>query len=144
MSGAMANRAIEFHDSTLDSIIAAERGGVILHFSSAYIHESQGEPGRDAGSGWVQEARIHVLGAAAAGELLELPCDLRDGKLQVNGELFQLLPIPFDRHGSIQFDLECMPMGSKIRITGAGLRLEMIGVATYVEEVNFARSRRIP
>ena len=144
MSGAMANRAIEFHDSTLDSIIAAERGGVILHFSSAYIHESQGEPGRDAGSGWVQEARIHVLGAAVAGELLELPCDLRDGKLQVNGELFQLLPIPFDRHGSIQFDLECMPMGSKIRITGAGLRLEMIGVATYVEEVNFARSRRIP
>lgn len=144
MSGAMAKRAIEFHDSTLDSIIAAESGGVILHFSSAYIHKSQGEPGRDAGSGWVQEARIHVLGAAVAGALLELPCDLRDGELQVDGELFQLLPIPFDRHGSIQFDLECMPMGSKIRITGAGLRLEMLGVATYVEEVNFAESRRTP
>jgi hypothetical protein len=68
---------------------------------------------------------------------LELPCDLLDGEIQLDGELFQLLPIPFDRHGSVQFDLECMPMGNKIRITGSGLRLEMLGVATYVEEVNF-------
>jgi hypothetical protein len=35
-------------------------------------------------------------------------------------------------------------MGSKIRITGAGLRLEMLGVATFVEEVNFAESRQTP
>jgi hypothetical protein len=131
----MPNRAIEFHDSTLDSIIAAESGDVVLHFSSAYIHQIQGECGRHAGSGWVQEARIHVQGAAVAGALVELPCDLRDGELQVDGELFQLLPIPFDRHGSVLFDLECMLMGGKIRITGTGLRLEMLGDPTYVEEV---------
>ena len=133
----MPNRAIEFHDSTLASITVAESGDVILHLSSAYIHESHGEPGRDAGSGWVQEARIHVMGAAVAGSLLELPCNLRDGEVQLDGEVFQLLPIPFDRHGSVQLDLECMPTGNKIRITGSGLRLEMLGVATYVEEVNF-------
>lgn len=96
----MPNRAIEFHDSTLDSIIVTENGDVILHLPSAYVHESQGEPGRETGSGWVQEARIYVMGATVASSLLELPCDLRDGEIRVDGEIFQLLPIPFDRHGT--------------------------------------------
>jgi hypothetical protein len=44
----MPNRAIEFHDSTFDSL---ERDGanVTLRFSEAYIHESNGEPGIAAG-----------------------------------------------------------------------------------------------
>jgi len=62
----MPNRAIEFHDSTFDSL---ERDGanVTLRFSEAYIHESNGEPGMAAGSGWVQEVRIHIGGASLSG-----------------------------------------------------------------------------
>jgi hypothetical protein len=87
----MPNRAIEFHDSTFDSL---ERDGanVTLRFSEAYIHESNGEPGMAAGSGWVQEVRIHIGGASLSGEIPELPCDLWDGNIRLGGDLFRWSP----------------------------------------------------
>ncbi len=94
----MPNRAIAFHDSTFDSL---ERDGanVTLRFSAAYIHEADGEPGRDAGSGWIQEARLQVVGASLSGTILELPCDLWDGDMRLGGDVFPMIPIPLDYKG---------------------------------------------
>lgn len=128
----MPNRAIEFHDSMLNSV-AAEGSNVILHLSPAYIHESEGEPGQDPGSGWSQDAHIHIERGLMEGDPPELPCDLSDGELHIDGDCLQLLPIPFDRQGRMQLDLQSMT-GNKIRITGTRLRLEMLGIATYLEE----------
>jgi hypothetical protein len=58
------NRAIEIHDAML-ARLSLEGGDARLHFSEVYIHESQGIPGRDAGSGWVQEARVTISGAGS-------------------------------------------------------------------------------
>ena len=40
----MPNRAMEFHDSTFDRVeqVGAD---LTLHFSAAYVHESEGEAG---------------------------------------------------------------------------------------------------
>jgi len=53
----MPNWAIEIHDSEIDSI-AVIGDYVVLNFSSAYIHESEGRPGFDEGSGWTQRTSI--------------------------------------------------------------------------------------
>jgi hypothetical protein len=132
MGGDMPNRAIEFHDSMLNNV-TAEGPNVTLHLLPAYIHESEGEPGQDPGSGWSQEAHIYIDGALMEGDLSALPCDLSDGELHLDEDCFQLLPIPFDRQGRIQLNLQTMT-GSKIRIIGKRLRLEMLGTAKYVEQ----------
>ena len=126
----MLNRAIEFHDSTFDSL---ERVGanLTLRFSAAYIHESNREPGRDAGSGWIQEARLHVIGASLSGEIPELPCDLWDGNIRLGTDLFQMVPIPLDYKGIVEINLE---QNGKIRVVGTGVRLELVGEPKYVEE----------
>ena len=126
----MPNRAIEFHDSTLDSV-TVNGSDVVLHFSSAYIHQSDGNPGWDAGSGWVQEARLHISGASLTGGISNLPCDLWDGRLRLDGKLSEMLPIPLDYQGHVQLDLEEM---ETLRIFGTYVRLELVGEASYVEE----------
>jgi hypothetical protein len=126
----MPNRAIEFHDSTFDSL-EKDGANVILRFSAAYIHESNGEPGVDAGSGWVQEALLHVVGASVNGEILELPSDLSDGDMRLGGDLFQMVPIPLDYKGTVEINLE---ENGKIRVAGTGVRLELVGEPKYIEE----------
>jgi hypothetical protein len=50
----MPNRAIEFHDSTLDSV-QEDGTNLILRFSAAYIHVFDGKSGSDLVSGWNQD-----------------------------------------------------------------------------------------
>ncbi len=126
----MPNRAIEFHDSQLDSI-GDSKGTAIVSFSPAYVHESAGDPGWDAGSGWVQEARLHVSDAQVAGTLSEIPCDVWDGELRIDGTLLKMLPIPLEREGLVQLTLDC---AANLRISGTAIKLELIGEPTYVEE----------
>jgi hypothetical protein len=101
----MPNRAIEFHDSTLDSVRRDETN-LTVRFSAAYIHESSGEPGLDVGSGWVQEALLHIVGASLSNEVHELPCVLWDGDMRLGGELFQMIPIPLNYEGVVEINLE--------------------------------------
>ena len=126
----MPNRAIEFHDSTFDSC-EKEGANVTLRFSAAYIHESEGKPGLDAGSGWVQEARLHVDGASPSGEIPELQCDLWDGNIRLGDDLFQMVPIPLDYKGTVEINLE---QDGKIRVVGKHVRLELVGKPKYIEE----------
>lgn len=78
----MPNRAIELHDSTFDGV-RKDGTDLTLRFSAAYTHQSGGKPGVDAGSGWVQEAILHVRGGSVNGEIENLPCDLWDGDLRL-------------------------------------------------------------
>lgn len=126
---AMPNRAIEFHDSTFDSC-EMEGSNLTLRFSAAYIHESNGEPGIDAGSGWIQEVRLHVDGASLSGEIPELPCDLWDGNIRLGDDLFQMVPIPLDYTGTVEINLE----DGKLRVVGKRVQLELVGKPKYIEE----------
>ena len=126
----MPNRAIEFHDSTLDSV-QVDGTNLTIRFSAAYIHESNGKPGLDAGSGWTQEALIHMKGASVEGTIHELPCNLWDGSLRLGGDLFEMIPIPLAYEGGIEINLE---QDGKMRITGTHVHLELVGKAIYVEQ----------
>ena len=126
------NREIEIHDATLGSL-TLEQGHVVLHFSTVYIHESEGAPGIDAGSGWVQEAFLRVGSAVVAGSFSELPVDMWNGYIKLDGAVFDnTIPIPLDHQGAVELHFE--GRGGTISITGASAKLELIGDATYVEE----------
>jgi hypothetical protein len=129
----MTNRAIEIHDSILQSI-AISAGHVVLDFSSAYIHQSDGRPAIDAGTGWTQHAVIRVRGDVVSGSLTELPCDLSSGYLALNGQHSDnLIPIPLSLDGDVELHLTSA-FAESVRVHGNRVTLELLGEPDYVEQ----------
>jgi hypothetical protein len=131
----MPNRAIEIHDSGLESLVVSE-GHVVLDFSSAYIHESDGRPAVDAGTGWT--VVIRVRGDVVNGSLTELPCDLSSGHLTLNGvQSDNLIPIPLGSDAEVELHLTSN-FAESVQVRGDRITLELLGEPTYVEEFSGA------
>ena len=128
----MPNRAIEIHDSILSAVSFLEHE-VKLHFSPAYIHQSEGVPLRDAGSGWMQDAMLHIYDAKVEGSFAEFSVDLSDGRIQMGQNILENeIPVPLRHTGAVELQLQ---QGERIVIfTGHGAELELIGEPKYVEE----------
>jgi hypothetical protein len=128
----MVNESIEIHDSILDNVVIGSAESV-LHFKRVYIHRSAGRPGCDAGSGWVQEAQLRFSQAAVEGQFSELPRDLYDGYIKLEGNLLDNeIPIPLDFDGEVEFRIE--GWGEVLTVRARHVRLELLGSAEYVEE----------
>jgi hypothetical protein len=133
----MTNRAIEIHDSDLESLVV-NSGNVVLTFAPAYIHQSAGNPGVDAGSGWTQHLVIRIHGEVTEGALNELPCTLWDGDLTLNGTQFDnTIPIPLSFEGDVRLHLTSVP-GESVQVIGTSITLELLGEPKYIED--FPRS----
>jgi hypothetical protein len=132
---AMPNRAIEIHDSTLANV-AVSQGRAELTFSSVYIHQSDGRPGIDAGSGWVQEAILRITDADAKGAFSQLPVNLDGGYIRLGEQLLDnVIPIPLRHTGPIELRLEAWPQAQEVvTISGGGAELELVGEPEYVEK----------
>ena len=129
----MPNRVIEIHDSGLESL-SIDSDQVVLDFWAAYIHQSDGRPAIDPGTGWVQRAIVRIYGRIESGALKELPCDLSDGFLMINDEKFKnVIPVPLDCQGNIRLNL-ISEFAEEINIQGRHVKLELIGEPTYVEK----------
>jgi len=130
----MPNRAMEFHDSTFDGW---EQDGTILtlRFSAAYIHESDGDPGVDAGIGWVQEVRLHFTNASVAGTISQLPCYLWDGRISLGDEALQMVPVPLQFSGRIELKLvENGEVDGQVEVTATHVEMELAGEPKFVEK----------
>lgn len=131
----MPNRAIEIHDSILTAI-SFSQGEAQLHFSSVYIHQSDGVPLRDAGSGWVQKAVLRIHDAKVEGAFSEFPVDLGDGQTRMEQiVLDNEIPVPLRHKGA--FELRLQPMWQAhevVSFTGSGAELELLGEPEYVGE----------
>jgi len=128
-------RSIEIHDSVLTQISFLQNEAQ-FHFS-AYMHQSEGIPGRDPGSGWVQEAILHIQDAQIKGSFSELPVTLSDGQFWLgHNNLMNLIPIPLRRcKGDFKLRLEAWKQVKEVVIvTGSEVELELIGQPKYVEE----------
>ncbi len=125
---------MEFHDSTFDGL---ERDGsnLTLRFSAAYIHESEGEPGLDAGISWIQEVRLHFRNASTRGSMSELPCYLWDGQISLAGESLQMVPVPLEYSGTVELKLvENGQVDAQVEVAGTHVRMELSGEPTHVEK----------
>jgi len=128
------NSAIEFHDSEVGAI-SREGGDVIVCFTSAYIHKSEGKPGYDAGTGWVQPAELIIGGGSVEGIYPDFPCWVADGALEWGDMVLDnLLPLPFECAGKVKVEL-MFTLDSTVTISGERAVLNLIGEATYVEDV---------
>jgi len=127
------SRSIEIHDSVLTQISFSEKE-TRLHLS-AYMHQSEGIPGQDPGSGWVQEAVLHLQGAQVKGSFSELPITLSDGQFwSGHNNLMNLIPVPLRRFKA-DFKLRLEAWKQVVVITGSGeVELELLGQPRYVEE----------
>jgi hypothetical protein len=129
----MANRVIEIHDSELNSIAIGDVD-VVLKLSPAYIHQSEGRPAMDAGTGWVQDAVIRIRGDVISGSISELPCDLWDGYLTLKGERSDnIIPIPLSVEGDIELEITSTS-GESVQVRGDHITLELLGEPKYIED----------
>jgi len=94
------NAALEFHDSEV-SLVEGTDGTLRLLFSAAYIHRSEGHPGRDPGAGYMQPAELIFSGASWQGLSPECSGYLYDGSLTVDGESLSLIPVPLTATGKL-------------------------------------------
>ena len=135
MIAVIPNRAIEIHDSIL-AAVSFSQGEAQLHFSSAYIHQSEGVQGHDAGSGWVQKAIIRIRDAKVKGVFSEFPVDLSDGQTRIGQSLLDNeIPVPLRHKGAFELRLQAKWQGQGIvSFTGSGAELELLGEPEYVEE----------
>ncbi len=127
------NSLIELHDSRVADIGRTD-GTVIVHFLPAYLHKSEGRPGVDPGSGWVQEARLIFADATAKGNIPDLPCDVMDGELVVGAERHSnKIPVPLlvASHSELRLIFDS---SHTVPVTGSSVRLELLGEPKYVEE----------
>ncbi len=129
------NTAIEIHDSRVAEI-GGHNGTVLVHFLPAYLHKSQGRPGADPGTGWVQEARLVFSDATISGCLPDLPCDVMQGELLVGSERHNnAIPVPLTVAASTELRLVFYST-HKVSVTGRAVRLELLGEPRYVEQFN--------
>lgn len=126
------NRAIEIHDSVLEAL-SHDNGDAILHFSQLYIHESEGRVGIDPGRGWSQQGRLTIIQATVSGSFPELPADVHDGHVVVDGIRYEnIIPVSLEVGGEIE--LQQQSWNEVLRINRKGAKLERIGAAEYLED----------
>lgn len=79
------NEMIELHDSQLVAFSWADGVAIIL-LRPVHVHRSEGRPGVDAGTVWLQEAMFTVTNAAVSA-LGKLPARVLDGSMRVGIEM---------------------------------------------------------
>lgn len=127
------NAAIEFHDSTVSEISVFD-GTAIVHFNPAYIHKSDGRPGRDAGTGWLHEARLLVEAAVVIGDSPDFPCKIASGEVLENGNRHDgLIQLPFETNSAVEVRL-LWATSDSTSIKGSRARVELVGEPRLVEE----------
>jgi hypothetical protein len=127
------NSALELHDS---KIAAITRRGlfVCVDFKPAYFHWSPGQPGRDPGEGWNQDARLWLEEAELIGLGPELPAEVMDGELKVGTDVHSnTVPVPFHSVEPVEL-LLAFSQERRVSVIGRGAWLELVGDPRYVDE----------
>ena len=111
----------------------ARYGGVTFF---AGVHQTDGDPGGDAGTVWVQKAILRINNAQLARAFSDFPVDLWDGVITFGeSRLDNEIPIPLQHEGIVELRLEAWrPAHEVITLIGKSAELELIGAPEYVEE----------
>jgi hypothetical protein len=125
------HRALEFHDSDVESI-RVEGPRLIVKFSKAYIHQSEGRPGVTPGDVFLQSAELVF---SDANPLVAAPAKgaLSDGVIVINESEFSMLPLPFQRQGQVNATL-LFCTGERVRVEARSVDCVLIGKAQWLEK----------
>ena len=125
------NEALEFHDSTVESV-QREADTLRISLRPAYVHRSSGRPGFGSGEGYTQpidilfsDARVEVNGACIG--------TVSSGSVSCNGQVFEnLVALPLNEAGNIQATLE-FSSGGVMKVWALACASSVLGVASFVE-----------
>lgn len=130
------NRAIELHDSELASFELRE-GVAVVCLRPVYLHESEGRPGFDAGTGWTADVDLRIFGASVPKIDIppELPALLWGGRCAIGAVLHEnVIPLPFPLDVPLELTLSIALLSSIIVIHGSRAVVELLGEPQYVEQ----------
>lgn len=126
------NRGIEIHDSTLVAIEPVGRD-VALLLAPAYMHCSEGRPGVDPGSGWLQDTTLFIREAVVESSPSRLPCTLSDGAFSIGESSWENgIPLPLEATGSVSLSAVTED-GDSLAIHGLGAEAVLHGEPRYLE-----------
>ena len=129
------NRIVELHDSELEAIVT--RGSdTTLVFKHAYVHQSEGKPGIDAGTGWSHRASLFISMSSMIPHI-RFPFEISDGYLTIDGIMHSnILPIPLKSISAIELFIRGIDADGfhEFSIAGNGARLEIEEPGKFVEE----------
>ena len=125
------NAALEFHDSEV-SLAEGANGILRLLFSAAYIHCSEGRPGIDSGSGYIQPAEMIFYGASWEGLSAASKGTLSDGSVTLGNESLSLIPLPFIASGPLSAKL-VFASGTILLVSATSAACSCSGDPKFVE-----------
>ncbi|MGB8356920.1 MAG: hypothetical protein WCD79_23690 [Chthoniobacteraceae bacterium] len=127
------NEVIELHDSDLAAVEFANETA-ILSLRPAYIHRSEGRPGIDAGSGWIQDATLTIFAAESVVPPSRLPATIWDGFFRVGNHTYDnTIPVAASFDGAIELHI-VLNSSETVTIRGERIEIALMGRARYVEE----------
>jgi len=125
------NSAIEFHDSEV-AAVEPSAGALDIRFSAAYVHRSEGEPGRDPGAGYLQAVHLRFEHTVWSGEPADCVGKLSDGDLFLDDVNIGLVPLPYAAEGRVRFRLN-FANGAELAVEALSVALAQAGEARFVE-----------
>lgn len=131
MTLGLFNAALEFHDSQVARVMPEERD-LIVQFSAGYVHRSDGQPGIDAGAGYVAPIFIRLVSAKWVGDLGLCIGKLWEGCISVGESKISLLPLPYRRVGDISAHFQ-FANGSELTVAASAIECRLTGDEKFVE-----------
>jgi hypothetical protein len=125
------NIALELHDSEVGACRSRDQD-LCIAFSAAYVHHSEGAPGVDSGSGYVQALEMLLQQASWSGSLPSCLGRLSDGRISAGGQHLQLVPLPCDLNGPVRLELT-FQNGEALAVTAARMTVRFTGEPRFVE-----------
>lgn len=126
------NEMIELHDSGLFALSWADGVAIIL-LRPVYVHRSEGRPGIDAGTVWLQEAMFTVTNVTISAQGA-LPSTIETGSLTVGAEVREnAIPAAGVLVGKIKLDLRLMNGTDYFTVDCDQLMITLTGEAKFLE-----------
>lgn len=127
------NRAIDLLRSELAAIVASKES-IIMKLRPAYVLESDGVCGVDAGRGVTQDIDVTLGGARLVERPGSLPSGIREESLLVSDEpVPSPVALPLRFKGRIVLAL-LTERGEKVRVEAQWAESTLVGTAAFVEE----------
>jgi hypothetical protein len=126
-------KALEIHDSTISEIKKNDLS-IILFLGKGIMHHSEGEPGIDKGTCWLQSIEIYLENARIINEPDDIPNELDFGYFIINGTKYDnMIKVPFKESGDIEVILETF-FGNELRINAGKITISEIDSPQYLQD----------
>lgn len=125
------NAALEFHDSEVSSV-ECTGNTLCVRFAAAYVHQSEGHPGIDAGAGYVQTVELLFREAQWFGNVQLCFGRLSDGALREGEQTMWLVPLPYQSRSPVAAEF-AFQNGERLSVQSASALIRFTGEPHFVE-----------